>query len=232
MAKYSKIQEQLFALQDEKMRDFQANLMPTVDKSLIIGTRTPALRQLAKKLRGTEDAEKFLQTLPHKYFDENQLHVFLISLISGFDEAMAATEKFLPYVDNWATCDQLHPKKAFAKNLDGLMKRIKIWIKSKETYTIRFGVEMLMAHFLDDEFSPEQLKLVASIKSEEYYVNMMCAWYFATALAKQYDAAVGYIEQKKLTLDVHNKTIRKACESLRITDEQKKYLRTFVRKEK
>lgn len=224
----TKIQKMLFSLQDEKMRDFQAKLMPTVDKSLIIGTRTPVLRQLAKKMRGTEDARIFLQTLPHKYFDENQLHAFLISLIPDFDEAVAATEKFLPYIDNWATCDQLHPKKAFRKNLDGLLKHIKAWIKSKETYTIRFGVEMLMAHFLDEKFSPEQLKLVAAIKSEDYYVNMMCAWYFATALAKQYDATVIYIEQKKLNPDVHNKTIRKAVESYRITDEQKKYLRKFA----
>lgn len=228
MAKHSKIQEQLFALQDEKFRDFQAKLMPTVDKSLIIGVRTPALRQLAKKLYGTNDAAEFLEKVPHQYFDENQLHAFLISLITDFDSAITATENFLPYIDNWATCDQLHPKKAFAKNLSSLLKQIKIWIKSKETYTIRFGVEMLMAHFLDENFSPEQLKLVASVKSEEYYVNMMCAWYFATALAKQYDSTISYIEQKKLTPDVHAKTIRKAIESYRITDEQKKYLRTLA----
>lgn len=228
MGKKSKIQMQLFELQDLTYRDFQSKLMPTVVPEKIIGVRTPALRQLAKKLYGTDDAAEFLEKLPHQYFDENQLHAFLISLITDFDSAITSTENFLPYIDNWATCDQLHPKKAFSKNLSGLLKQIKIWIKSKETYTIRFGVEMLMAHFLDENFSPEQLKLVASVKSEEYYVNMMCAWYFATALAKQYDSTISYIEQKKLTPDVHAKTIRKAIESYRITDEQKKYLRTLA----
>lgn len=228
MGKKSKIQMQLFELQDLTYRDFQSKLMPTVVPEKIIGVRTPALRQLAKKLYGTDDAAEFLGKLPHQYFDENQLHAFLISLITDFDSAITATENFLPYIDNWATCDQLHPKKAFSKNLSSLLKQIKIWIKSKETYTIRFGVGMLMAHFLDENFSPEQLKLVASIKSTEYYVNMMCAWYFATALAKQYDSTISYIEQKKLTPDVHAKTIRKAIESYRITDEQKKYLRTLA----
>lgn len=228
MEKKSKIQDQLFELQDLTYRNFQSKLMPTVAIEKIIGVRTPALRQIAKKLYGTDDAAEFLGKLPHQYFDENQLHAFLISLIKDFDSAITAIENFLPYIDNWATCDQLHPKKAFSKNLDALLKNIKIWIKSGETYTIRFGVEMLMAHFLDENFSPEHLKLVASIKSTEYYVNMMCAWYFATALAKQYDSTVCYIEEKKLDPDVHAKTIRKAIESNRITDEQKKYLRTLA----
>lgn len=228
MGKKSKIQTQLFELQDLTYRTFQSKLMPTVELEKIIGVRTPALRQLAKKLYGTDDAAEFLEKLPHQYFDENQLHAFLISLITDFDSAITATENFLPYIDNWATCDQLHPKKAFSKNLGALLKHIKTWIKSKETYTIRFGVEMLMAHFLDENFSPEYLRLVAGIKSTEYYVNMMCAWYFATALAKQYDSTISYIEQKKLTPDVHTKTIRKAIESYRITDEQKKYLRTLT----
>lgn len=224
------IQDRLFELQDTKYRDMQIKIIPTVKPESIIGVRTPDLRRLAKELlKG--DYKSFINDLPHKYFDENQLHAFIISGIKDYDECMEEFNKFLPYIDNWATCDQQSPK-VFNKNVnkDKLIKEIKKWIKSKDTYTIRFGVGMLMRNYLDKDFKPEYLELVSKIKSKEYYVNMMIAWYFATALAKQYDGTIPYIEDNKLDIWVHNKTIQKSVESYRITDEHKDYLRSLRRK--
>ena len=222
----TEIQQRLFALQDAGYRDFQAALMPTVDKALVIGVRMPALRALAKELKGTELAADFMAALPHKYYEENNLHAALIGYIRDFDACMAAVERFLPYVDNWATCDMMNPR-ALAKDKAALLERIRLWLQSGHTYTVRFGMEMLMNHFLEEDFREEYLALVASVQSEEYYVRMMQAWYFATALAKQYEAAVTYLEQRKLEVWVHNKTIQKARESYRISGEQKEYLKSL-----
>ena len=222
------IKDELFKLQDIKYRDFQAKLIPTVKSDTVIGVRTPQLRDLAKKIV-KEDYASFINELPHKYFDENQLHAFILSELKDYDKCINYINKFLPYVDNWATCDQMSPK-VFKKHKKELLNHIKVWIKSKDTYTIRFGIGMLMQHYLDDDFKPEYIKWVSSIKSNEYYVNMMIAWYFATALTKQYEDAILYIENNKLDIWVHNKVIQKACESFRITVEQKDYLKTLKRR--
>ena len=222
----TEIQQRLFALQDTGYRDFHAALMPTVDKALVIGVRMPALRALARELKGTEQAAAFMAELPHRYYEENNLHAALIGHIRDFDGCMAALEIFLPYVDNWATCDMMNPK-ALAKDKAVLLERIRLWLQSSHTYIVRFGMEMLMNHFLEEDFREEYLALVASVQSEEYYVRMMQAWYFATALAKQYEAAVTYLEQRKLGVWVHNKTIQKARESYRISGEQKEYLKSL-----
>ncbi len=222
------IRKRLYDLQDVPYRDFQIKLIPTVDPKSVIGTRTPALRKLAKELMKDKTAEtavgEFFRELPHKYFDENQLHAFLISEIKDFGKCVEETETFLPFVDNWATCDQLSPK-VFKKHKSDLLPYIRGWIASEETYTVRFGIGMLMQHYLDEDFDPEYPEIVAGVRSEEYYINMMIAWYFATALAKQYDAIVPYIEKKRLAPWTHNKAIQKARESYRITDEQKEYLK-------
>ena len=216
----------LFSKQDIKYRDFQAPLFPNIDKNKMIGVRTSELKKLAKELFGSEIANEFIRTLPHVYFDENQLHAFLISLIKDYQTCLKEVDRFLPYVDNWGTCDQLSPK-VFAKHKDELIMSIKKWVKSKHTYTVRFAIGMLMQHYLDESFKEEYMEMVASIRSEEYYINMMIAWYFATALAKQWNAAIKYIEEKKLSPWVHNKTIQKAVESYRVTDEQKIYLKSL-----
>ena len=223
------IKDELFSMQDKKYRDFQAKLFPTLDSNIIIGVRTPDIKKLAKRLYKENNYKSFIEDLPHKYFDENQLHAFIISEIKDYDECILYINKFLPYVDNWATCDQLSPK-VFKKNTSNLLNQIKKWVKSKHTYTIRFGIGILMQYFLDDEFKVEYLDMVCNIKSNEYYVNMMRAWYFATALAKQYDFVIPYIEQNKLDDWTHNKTIQKAIESYRITNEQKQYLKGLKRK--
>ena len=220
------IREELFKLQDKKYRDFQSKLIPTISLDAVIGVRTPELRKLAKKYEKKEDISVFLDILPHKYFDENQLHAFIISERKDYKKCIEEINKFLPFIDNWATCDQLSPK-IFKKNKADLLKEINKWITSSHTYTIRFAVGMLMQHFLDDEFDMKFPKLVAKIKSEEYYINMMIAWYFATALAKQYDKIIPFIENKKLDKLTHNKTIQKAVESYRITEEQKSYLKSL-----
>ena len=222
----TEIQQRLFALQDAGYRDFHAALMPTVDKALVIGVRMPALRALAKELKGTELAADFMAALPHKYYEENNLHAALIGHIRDFDACMAAVERFLPYVDNWATCDMMNPR-ALAKDKAALLERIRLWLQSSHTYTVRFGMEMLMNHFLEEDFREEYPALVASVRSEEYYVRMMQAWYFATALAKQYEVAVTYLEQRRLGAWVHNKTIQKARESFRVSQEQKEYLKSL-----
>ena len=216
----------LFSKQDIKYRDFQAPLFPGVEKDRFIGVRTPELKKLAKELFGSETTNQFIETLPHRYFDENQLHAFIISSIKDYQTCLNKVERFLPYVDNWGTCDQLSPK-VFAKHKDESIVPIKKWLKSKHTYTVRFAIGMLMQHYLDESFKEEYMSLIAAIKTEEYYINMMIAWYFATALAKKWDIAIKYIENNKLSPWVHNKTIQKAVESYRITDEQKSYLKSL-----
>lgn len=222
------ILNRLFELQDLKYRDFHSKLMPTVEKSRIIGVRTPDLRKLAKELKNTEHAKTFLEILPHEYYEENNLHAFLIEEIKDFNNCIEELNRFLPFVDNWATCDMMRPK-IFKKNLDKLLLQIKIWLNSSETYTVRFGIECLMIFYLDEHFSPEYPELISKIRSDEYYIRMMVAWYFATALAKRYDDIIPYLAQKRLDSETHNKAIQKAIESYRITPEQKAYLRTLKR---
>ena len=223
------ISEELFKLQDIKYRDFQVKLIPNYSIDIMIGVRTPDLRNYAKKIIKENKYKEFLEELPHKYFDENQLHAFIISEIKDYEKCIIYINKFLPYVDNWATCDQMSPK-IFKKNKDKLIIEIMRWIKSKEAYTVRFGIGMLMQYYLDDDFNPKYLEKVSKIKSKEYYVNMMIAWYFATALAKKYDDAIKYIENDILDKWTHNKTIQKALESYRITTSQKEYLKRLKRK--
>ncbi len=220
------ILEELFNLKDEKYGDFTAKLTPTIDRNTFLGVRVPDVRKLAKRVKDTPEAKEFLKVLPHKYFDENMLHGLLISEIKDEDTCIKEIERFLPYVDNWAVCDIMSPI-IFKKKKEKLILKIKEWSSSKETYTIRFGLGMLMGHFLDEDFKPEYLDIPASVKSEEYYVNMMIAWYFATALAKQWDATIPYIESGKLGKWVHNKSIQKARESYRITPSQKEYLKSL-----
>lgn len=223
------ITTELFRLQDKPYRELQWRILPTVDRESVIGVRTPALRKMAKVLRRREDIGLFLSTLPHTYFDENQLHAFLISEEKDYTRCLAEVEAFLPYVDNWATCDQMSPK-VFRKHRPELLAPIKVWLSSDETYTVRFAVGMLMEHFLDEDFDIAYPAWVAQLRSEDYYINMMRAWYFATALAKQYDAALPFLREDRLDIWTHNKTIRKSVESYRISPEQKAYLRTLRRK--
>ena len=220
------IRKELLELQDEKYRDFQIKLIPNINADSVIGVRTPELRKLAKRLLKEEDIQPFLEELPHKYFDENQLHAIMISGMKNYEACMEEVQRFLPYVDNWATCDQMSPR-VFKKHRERLPEVIKGWISSGETYTVRFGIGMLMEHFLDEDFDQSYVEMVAAIRSEEYYVNMMIAWYFATALAKQYEKVVPYIENTSLDIWTHNKAIQKSLESYRITDEQKDYLRSL-----
>ena len=217
---------ELFSLQDRDYGTFQSKIVPTVDTDRIIGVRTPSLRTFAKSLYKDNGKDTFLSSLPHQYFDEDQLHAFVISLEKDFDKCITYVEAFLPYIDNWATCDQLSPK-VFKKNPERLLPYIEVWIKSDKIYTVRFAIGMLMQHFLDAEFDLKYVDMVAGVHSEEYYINMMSAWYFATALAKQYDSVLPYLEEKRLDAWVHNKAIQKSVESYRITDEQKAYLRTL-----
>ena len=221
-----KIEKLLFELRDKEYAKFQAKLTPTVDPELFIGVRVPEVRKLAKKLKNDPEIKVFLEELPHKFYDENMLHGLLVSEIKDYDKAVAETDFFLPFVDNWAVCDIMSPK-IFKKHRAELIEKIKEWVKSSETYTIRFGIEMLMSHFLDEDFRTEYLEIPAQVKSEEYYVNMMIAWFFATALSKQWKNTISYIENNRLDKWTHNKTIQKAIESYRITDEQKTYLRTL-----
>ena len=211
---------------DAQYRLFQAKLMPTVAPERILGVRTPILRKFAKEIAGEESVAEFLNDLPHRYYDENNLHGFVISLCKDYEKTVRAVDAFLPYVDNWATCDLLSPV-CFKKNRAALRSEIDRWLSSDKVYTVRFGIEMLMSHYLDEDFDPAVLKKVAAVHHGDYYVKMMAAWFFATALAKQWDAAVPYIESKQLDGWVQNKTIQKAVESYRITAEQKDYLRSF-----
>ena len=220
------VQADLFAIQDLSYRDFQAKLMPTVNKETVIGVRTPSLRAYAKKFGKTDNVSAFLEVLPHKYYEENNLHGLLIEQIKDYPSCIAALDRFLPYIDNWATCDMI-ALRTVKNHLDIFIQEVCRWIASDHPYIVRFGIGMLMRYYLDEQFKPEYPKKLAEVKSDEYYVNMMIAWYFATALAKQWDAAVPYIEQHRLSDWVHKKTIQKAVESYRITSEQKEYLKGY-----
>lgn len=231
----SELVKRLLSEQDLEYRDFHASLLPNIDKKTIIGVRVPTMRKIAREFADSAtpaELAKFMDKLPHRYFEENQVHLFVVERIKDFDECLYRIEQFLPYIDNWAVCDGKSPK-ALLKDEERFYAKIREWLKSREPYTVRFGVNMLMAFFLDARFDREQLELVASIDenrfddsgSERYYVQMVVAWYFATVLAKQWDAAFPYIEGRKLSPWIHAKSIQKACESYRITDAQKKTLR-------
>lgn len=220
------ILQELLLMQDDRYRDFQSSLIPTVAKERIIGVRTPKLRAFAKRLRGSPEAEAFLRVLPHDCFEENQLHAFLIEEIRDYTTCISALNAFLPHVDNWATCDMMSPK-VLGRHSEALRREITHWLASPHPYTVRYAIGMLMRWYLDAHFSNADLQAVASTESENYYVKMMIAWYFATALAKQYDAAILYLQMPQLPPWTHNKTIQKALESSRITAEQKQYLRTL-----
>ena len=222
------IQKRLFELSDSEYAAFQAKLAPNIAAESCMGVRVPALRKFAAEFSRTPECTEFLNSLPHEYYDENLLHSILLEKWKDYDDCLEKVERFLPYVDNWAVCDTLRPK-IFAKHKAELMEKVKKWIASEKTYTCRFGVDMLMTHYLDDVFQPEYLELPVQVTSEEYYVRMMIAWYYATALAKQWESTIPYLEQKRLSVWSHNKTIQKAIESYRITDEQKIYLKTLRR---
>ena len=219
------MQKSLISMGEKEYREFSSKLIPTVDKSKVIGIRIPFLRKYAKSL---ENYESFLNELPHKYFEENNLHAFLIEREQNFDRCIEKLDAFLPYVDNWATCDSMKPK-VLKKEPEKLLKHIERWINSKDVYAIRYAINLLMSFYLDENFDKKHLTVVANIKSNEYYINMMRAWYFATALAKRYEETLPYIEKKVLDVWTHNKTIQKATESLRISKEKKQYLKTLKR---
>lgn len=220
------LQELLFSLRDAEYAQFQAKLIPGISPDSIIGVRVPVLRKIAKQLIKKPESRQFLKSLPHKYFDENILHGLLLSELTDYGNCIALTDLFLPYVDNWAVCDIMSPK-VLKKHKSELMQSIRKWSKSSHTYTCRFGLEMLMRHFLDTDFSPKYLEIPTSTRSEDYYVRMMVAWFLTTALTKQWNATIPIIESKVLLPWIHNKTIQKACESFCITPQQKEYLRTF-----
>jgi 3-methyladenine DNA glycosylase AlkD len=223
------IKDYLLKNQDLQYKKFHSSLMPTINSEVVIGIKVPILRNYTKELLKKYTIQSFIpffEDLPHQYYEENNIHAFLIEKINNYDECLFQLEQFLPYIDNWATCDMLNPK-VFSKNKDKLLNKIHDWIKSSHTYTIRFGIGMLMRYFLDKDFNSSYLELVYSIKSEEYYVNMMKAWFFATALAKQYDATLPVFQNKKLDIWTHNKAIQKAIESFRVPAEHKQYLKTL-----
>lgn len=237
----TEIKKYLLKNKDIKNRDFQSKLIPTIDKKTMLGLRTPFLRQYAKMIYKTTDYKEFLNILPHEYFDENNLHAFIIENIKDYDESLKEINKFLPYIDNWATCDGMCPK-VVKNNLNDFLKYIKKWIKNKNTYIVRFGIKMLMSFYLDSEFKPEYLKLVANIKfkskykyeninivecPDKYYVEMMIAWFFATAMAKQPNATLPYIKNKKLSSWTHNMTIKKSCESFRVSNKIKNEIKKY-----
>lgn len=225
----NEVASRLKEMADPAYKEFQSKLMPTVAPERIIGVRTPALRKFAAAFAKEEFAPAFLRELPHDYYEENNLHGMLLDKIKDYDTVIAELDRFLPYVDNWATCDTLSPK-VLKKHKKELLKEIDRWLASDKVYTVRFAIEMLMSHYLDEDFSPEYPEKVAALRSEEYYINMMIAWYFATALAKQYEAVLPYIEDHHLERWTHNKAIQKAVESNRITPEQKQYLKTLKEK--
>ncbi len=223
------IRRGLFERRDDAYRDFHAKLIPNIEKERVIGVRTPVLRKYAKEVAKRPDVAVFLRDVPHEYYEENNLHMFLLEQIKDYEECLRGVDAFLPFVDNWATCDA-RPPKVFEKNKEKLLPSIKKWIASGETYTIRYGVNLLMRLFLDEDYKEEYPQMVAGIALEEYYVKMVVAWYFATALAKQYDTVLPFLMEERLEIWTHNKTIQKAIESYRITPEQKAYLRTLRRK--
>ena len=220
------LQEELFKLQDTEYRDFNSSLIPGIEKETVIGVRTPVLRKFAKEYAKSGETEQFMRELPHKYYEENNLHMMLIGQIKDYAECISELEKFLPYIDNWATCDMI-ALRTVKNHLDIFIQEVCRWIASDHPYIVRFGIGMLMRYYLDDAFRPEYLAWVAAVHSEEYYVNMMRAWYFATALAKQPAAALPWLTEKRLDVWTHNKTIQKAVESRRIPPEQKQALRAL-----
>lgn len=223
------ITEELLSLKDEKYKEFQCALMPTVDPERVIGVRTPALRSLSKRLWNEERAEEFMKNLPHRYYEENNLHATFIERITDFDICIAELDRFLPFVDNWATCDMMNPK-ALKKHPEKLLSKAYEWLESEDTYTVRYGIGVLMRHFLKEGFRVEYAQRVAAIRSDEYYINMMVAWYFATALAFRYEEILPFFEKQKLPLWTHRKALQKARESYRITPEQKSFLNEKFRK--
>ena len=225
------IKEKLLEQADKEYADFQSKLLPEIPRSSVLGIRVPQVRKIAGEYRGSKVAAAFMEELPHEYYDENMLHAALISEIKNYDECVGRIDRFLPFVDNWAVDDTMNPK-VLSKNKDKLLIKIGEWISSDKVYTCRFGIRMLMCHFLDEDFKPEYPERVAAVRSDEYYVNMMIAWYFATALAKQWEATIPFIEMRKLDLWTHNKAIQKARESFRVTDEHKEYLKSLKIKSK
>ena len=223
-----KILDKLFKLRDKKYVDFHGKLIPNIPREKIIGVKIPKMRKLAKEYSKSEESKLFLNDLPHKYYDENLLHGIIISEMKDYGECARELDKFLPFVDNWAVCDTISPK-VFKNNKEKLIEKIKIWTSSKKTYVCRFGILMLMKHFLDDDFAPEYLETILNIKSDEYYVKMMIAWFFATALSKHWNETIVYLEKEKLDVWIHNKIIQKARESYRITTQQKEYLKSLKR---
>lgn len=223
--------EKLFSFQDLEYRSFNSKLIPSVEKEKIIGIRTPVLRKFANEFSKTESAKEFLSSPEHTYFEENNLHAFLIETIKDFDDCIKALDEFLPYVDNWSTCDCMNPK-ALAMNKERLLSKINEWISSKHTYTVRFAIKMLMTHFLSDSYKDEYANIVAQIQSDDYYLNMMRAWYFATAICKNYDRAVLFLENNKLDVWTHNKAISKCCDSQRLSQSTKEYLKKLKRKDR
>ncbi len=222
----NEIRNKLFELKDSGYKDFNCKLIPTVNIRTVIGIRVPILRRYAKEIKNSDMAKDFLKALPHRYFEENNLHAFLIAEINGYDECIKKVNEFLPYIDNWATCDSFKPK-CFNKNKDKLILEIKNWLVSPLEYTVRFGILMLLTYFLDGDFKREHLDMVCAVKQGKYYIDMMVSWYFATAIAKQYESSVKYLEETRLSKFVHNKTIQKAVESFRVTKEKKDYLKTL-----
>ena len=217
------LQEKLLTLKDDKNAVFVAKLIPNIEPKTILWTKIPVWRNLAKEFKNSPEKENFLKIIPHKFFEENLLHVIFLELEKDFDKAVLELEKFLPFIDNWSVCDTSSPK-IFKKYPNETLQKIKIWIKSEKVYTIRYAIWLLLSNFLDENFSADLLELVAEVKNDDYYVQMMQAWFFATALAKQYDATISILESKKLEPFVQNKTIQKARESQRISSETKKYL--------
>lgn len=225
-----RIRAELFEMQDVGYRDFQSKLIPNIPKEKVIGVRTPQLRKFAGQMAKEAQIGQFLDSLPHAYYEEDNLHAAVIEKIKDYESCLAEVERFLPYVDNWATCDMFAPK-VFEKHTGELENVIRRWLESGETYTIRFGIDMLMRFYLGEHFRTEQQKWIVRACNDEYYVKMAVAWYFATALAKQYETTVTVLEQGRLDAWTHNKTIQKARESYRITQEQKEYLKSLKRRE-
>ncbi|MBQ1413747.1 MAG: DNA alkylation repair protein [Clostridia bacterium] len=220
------VYEKLLPCRSEEYRAFQSKLVPTISKDTILGVRTPDMRKIAKEIKGTEEAEAFLKELPHAYYEENLVHFFLTAMIKDFDDCIKQVEIFLPFVDCWPVCDQSSPK-VFRKNHERLLPFIQKWLESEHVYTVRFAIRILMNEFLGEDFRPEYLAWVASVNGGDYYIRMMVAWFFATALAKRYDESIVYIEQRRLAPWIHKKTIQKAIESFRVSDEHKAYLKTM-----
>jgi len=229
MNKNINITERLFKLSEKEYGDFIQNLTPTIKRENVIGVRTPLVKELAKELVKNDEYQDFIKELPHKYYEENMLHGLILTFIKDFDLCINLTDRFLKYIDNWAVCDSLNPN-VFKKHKEELLIWIKKWIKTSDTYTVRFGVKCLMNYYLDEDFKKEYLNIPLTIKSDEYYINMMIAFYYATALAKDYEETIKIIENNELDTWIHNKTIRKAIESYRVTEEHKTYLRSLIRK--